>query len=250
MTVLAVLLAGAGALRGSPAWAFSGGIRGVSGKQGVTCTVCHRGGVAPEVRFIGPTALGLGETATYRFEVESRVPTQPRAGFDIAASGGGLDILPDQGARGAANGELTHRGATPNVNMVAGWDFTWTAPDEPGTYTLFGAGNSVNFNGQASGDRSSATTIDVTVGDAATPTPTPTATPIAPTPLVTPTPVQCVGNCDASGTVTVDEIITGVNIALGNAEIDACTEIDVNVSGAAEINELIAAVDSALQGCR
>src|SRR5262249_36490232 len=34
-----------------------------------------------------------------------------------------------------------------------------------------------------------------------------------PTPSATP----CVGDCDSSGTVTVDEIITGVNIALGTA---------------------------------
>ena len=82
-------------------------------------------------------------------------------------------------------------------------------PTEPGTYTLFGAGNSVNLNGQNSGDRSSTTTLDVLVADAAADA---DATPTAdlPTPTVTPTlaPVPCVGDCDGSGDVGVNELIT------------------------------------------
>ena len=175
-------------------------------------------------------------------------PNQRRAGFNVASSDGRLDVVPDQGARRAQNGELTHTGPKQNVDMVAGWDFTWTAPDEPGTYTLFGAGNSVNFNGNSNGDRASTTTLDIEVANA---TPTPTATPLPPTPTITPTraPVPCVGDCNASGDVAVNELITAVNIALGNAGIEICTDIDVNDSGAVEINELIAAVNAALSGC-
>ena len=40
------------------------------------------------------------------------------------------------------------------------------------------------------------------------PTPTPTAAP-------TPIPPLCIGDCNGDGTVTVDELITGVNMALG-----------------------------------
>ena len=47
------------------------------------------------------------------------------------------------------------------------------------------------------------------------PTPTPTAT--EPMPTATPTTPAggCIGDCDGGGTVTVDEIVTMVNIALG-----------------------------------
>jgi hypothetical protein len=37
---------------------------------------------------------------------------------------------------------------------------------------------------------------------------------------------RCVGDCDGSGDVTVNEIIIMVNIALGNVGIDTCTAGD------------------------
>jgi hypothetical protein len=245
---LGVLLAAGGALRAAPAGANSNGITGVSGKQGNTCASCHRGGLEPEVQFIGPGTVAPGALATFRFEVQSRVPNQRRAGFNLASSAGRLDVVPDQGARRTQTNELTHTAPKQNVDMLAGWDFTWTAPDTPGLYTLFGAGNSVNFNGQSSGDRSATTTLDVAV---AFDTATPTATPQPPTPTITPTrpPVPCVGDCNGSGEVAVNELVTGVNIALGRLAIAVCTDIDVNDSGRVEINELIAAVNAALSRC-
>jgi hypothetical protein len=60
---------------------------------------------------------------------------------------------------------------------------------------------------------------------------------------------QCLGDCDDSGTVTVGELVTGVNIALGSAQVSSCLPIDTNSSGMVEINELIAAVNRALGGC-
>ncbi len=70
-----------------------------------------------------------------------------------------------------------------------------------------------------------------------------------PTPTATPTPIGCVGDCDGNGEVTVDEIIKGVNIALGNAALDTCPQFDVDGSGTVTINELIIAVNRALGGC-
>jgi len=49
--------------------------------------------------------------------------------------------------------------------------------------------------------------------------------------------------------VTVDELIKGVNIALGTAAIDSCVEMDANDDGAVTVNELIAAVNGALNDC-
>jgi len=62
-----------------------------------------------------------------------------------------------------------------------------------------------------------------TATEAATPTPksTQTATEV-PTASHTPAPSLCVGDCDGGGTVTVDELVVMVNIALGDAPISAC----------------------------
>jgi hypothetical protein len=62
-------------------------------------------------------------------------------------------------------------------------------------------------------------------------------------------PVPCTGDCDASGEVTVDELIRGVNIALGTAAVAQCPSFDANGDGAVTVSELITAVNNALGGC-
>ncbi len=59
----------------------------------------------------------------------------------------------------------------------------------------------------------------------------------------------CVGDCNHSGEVTVGELVTMVNIALGSAALSACPAGDADGSGTIEINEIIAAVNNALDGC-
>ncbi len=59
----------------------------------------------------------------------------------------------------------------------------------------------------------------------------------------------CPGDCNGDVAITVDEIITGVNIALGNATLDACTTFDTSGDGAVTIDEIIAAITAALNGC-
>jgi hypothetical protein len=49
--------------------------------------------------------------------------------------------------------------------------------------------------------------------------------------------------------VTVNELIIGVNIALGNTGVGACPAFDRNGDGMVSINELILAVNAALDGC-
>ena len=66
---------------------------------------------------------------------------------------------------------------------------------------------------------------------------------------VTPVPVTCPGDCNHDGSVGVDELIKGVNIALGSADLSTCPEFDTDGSGSVEISELIAAVNAALNGC-
>jgi hypothetical protein len=59
----------------------------------------------------------------------------------------------------------------------------------------------------------------------------------------------CVGDCNVDDGVTVDELITLVNIALGNAAVSGCTSGDVNVDGQITIDEILRAVNAALDGC-
>ena len=66
---------------------------------------------------------------------------------------------------------------------------------------------------------------------------------------VTPTAAPCVGDCNGDGSVTVDEIITMVNIALGNAPVTACEAGDANHDGQITVDEILAAVNNALNGC-
>ena len=244
--------------------AHSTGEVGHSGKQGPICNECHSGGTAPTVTFDGPTAVAVGETATYRLTVQSARATQRAAGVNVAVSAGTLAPVANQGEQ-LITGELTHTAPQNNVDGAASWQFTWTAPDAAGEVTLFGAGNSVNRNGQSTGDRASATTLAVMVMAAATPSPTATPLPsptdtapptvaASPTDTRTPGPTRtpggaCAGDCDGSDTVAVNELVTGVGIALGSAAADACPALDGNADGQVSISELIAAVASLLDGC-
>ena len=60
---------------------------------------------------------------------------------------------------------------------------------------------------------------------------------------------SCVGDCDGSGDVAVNELITMVNIALGSAQLSACPIGDADGSGDISVNEIIQAVNFALSGC-
>jgi len=84
------------------------------------------------------------------------------------------------------------------------------------------------------------------------PTSTRTATPSVPsaTPSERVTPAQvCTGDCGRDGTVTVNDLVLMVNIALGNAAADSCVAGDHNRDGLIVINELVLAVNNALNGC-
>jgi len=89
-----------------------------------------------------------------------------------------------------------------------------------------------------------------------TPTSTPTVTPVAtitatPTQTVPPTltPKPCAGDCNGDHSVTVDEILTMVNISLGNSPISDCLPGDANNDRQITIDEILTAVNNALNGC-
>ena len=60
---------------------------------------------------------------------------------------------------------------------------------------------------------------------------------------------QCLGVCNGDGSVTVDEIIIMVNIALGTAQIGDCTAGDGDTSGTITVDEIVTATNNALSGC-
>jgi hypothetical protein len=68
---------------------------------------------------------------------------------------------------------------------------------------------------------------------------------------VTPPPSvpTCVGDCGGDGVVTVDELLTMVNIALGDTPASHCPAGDGNEDGAITIDEILAAVNNVLAGC-
>ncbi|MBX3027154.1 hypothetical protein KF840_19820 [bacterium] len=63
-------------------------------------------------------------------------------------------------------------------------------------------------------------------------------------------PAPCVGDCNRDGVVTIDELLRGIRIALGLADASLCWSIDASLDGSVSIEELIAAVQRALTGCR
>ena len=60
---------------------------------------------------------------------------------------------------------------------------------------------------------------------------------------------QCTGDCGGNGQVTIADLLTMVDIALGNAEVSACGAGDANGDGQITIDEILTAVSKALNGC-
>ena len=59
----------------------------------------------------------------------------------------------------------------------------------------------------------------------------------------------CIGDCDGDGAVVVNELVLGVNIALGSQALSVCPVFHCDGSEAVEIYELVGAVGYALAGC-
>jgi hypothetical protein len=49
--------------------------------------------------------------------------------------------------------------------------------------------------------------------------------------------------------VTVEEILVGIDIALGNLSVPQCQTFDVNGDGQVTVDEILQAVSNALDGC-
>jgi hypothetical protein len=60
---------------------------------------------------------------------------------------------------------------------------------------------------------------------------------------------DCVGDCNGDGSVTIDEVLRGVNIVLGSTALAECADLDRNGDSTVTIDEVLAAVVGALDGC-
>jgi hypothetical protein len=121
-------------------------------------------------------------------------------------------------------------------------------PDEP--FTIYNGKGAPPANPVRAS--TTQTAIDITFGDEnvgslATPTPTPSpSAPSVPTP--TSTPVPCVGDCGGTQTVTVTDVLTLVDIALGTAQPAACRS-GLPIGGKVDIGVILQAVNNALSSC-
>jgi hypothetical protein len=141
----------------------------------------------------------------------------------------------------------THDGAEGSTDVVGRWFSATTAtpttrPTPPPTATA----------AQPTSTATMPPTASPTTEPSATPTEVPTDTPtIEPTntppppPSATPTAGKP-GDCDLNGSVAVNELVIGVNIALDRVAIDRCWALDRNADGQVSVNELVTAVREVL----
>jgi cytochrome c peroxidase len=62
-------------------------------------------------------------------------------------------------------------------------------------------------------------------------------------------PRTCPGDCDFSGSITVDELVTGISMALGDATLAHCVGFDSSGEGQVSVDEIIVNIGLALNGC-
>jgi glucose/arabinose dehydrogenase len=60
---------------------------------------------------------------------------------------------------------------------------------------------------------------------------------------------DCAGDCGFDASVTIDELLTVVNIALGDVPVAVCPAGDFSCDGAVTVDEIVGSVDNALGGC-
>lgn len=61
--------------------------------------------------------------------------------------------------------------------------------------------------------------------------------------------VACPGDCNGDGVITIDEVVTGINITLDVAPLSHCPGLDANGDGLVTVDELLQAVSRVLNGC-
>lgn len=214
---------------------------------------------AREFSFMGSTWSG-GIVRT------ERIPALYASGsfsYEIGSGGGAVVLTPPSGSVrffyvhgfGFAAGTATARNDAGDVIGMASslqasffgapGNFVSIEPAEPIARIDFSAGVIDNFTFQAAQAAPTATATELPTSTA---TAISTATATAP-PTETSAPQACTGDCDGDGSVTVDEVVRGVNIALGTLAVTECQAFDQNADTLVTVDEIVAAVNRALNGC-
>ncbi len=180
----------------SGAGAFSGGIATTSfpvPAQG--CNFCHGGGSAPAailecldcdggLPIVEPMSVHTFKLTVFEIGLQDNAGLNASSELGTLATGGafaaGTATITGTGGRA----EITHTSPKPAAGGMTEFSFLWTAPAADTIATLVAWGNAVDGNGSTAGDGAARVTLDVGVGDVATPTPTPGGG----TPTPTPTP--------------------------------------------------------------
>ncbi len=139
------------------------GKTGFSGKQGMTCATCHTTGAgvqAPTVEFSGPTSLTAGQTGQYALII--RGGPGVKGGMNVAVSNTAASLEPGTGLKKAGS-EITHSVPKAFASGEVRFDFSLVAPSTNGTLTLYGVGNSVDGDGDSTGDAVATATLDISV---------------------------------------------------------------------------------------
>ncbi|MEL6759037.1 MAG: choice-of-anchor V domain-containing protein, partial [Myxococcota bacterium] len=168
----------------SAAHASQTGISGRSGKYTRSCQSCHTGGdFEVAIGLSGPIVLFTNQRGTYTVTITTN-GTANAAGFNAAVenqAGASVTNDPDTDPRDDDDGtlfalelgtqlqlgEVTHTAPRDtDESGTAQFRFDW-APNEPGRYTIYAAGNAVDKAGTAQNDQSSllTDTVQVTVCD-------------------------------------------------------------------------------------
>lgn len=203
------------------------------------------GGAALDVELGYAPAAG----AELRLISNTQAPAQPVGGtFDGLAEGATFTA-------GAATFGITYKGGDGNdVVLVAGATPVRTATPtasvkvSPATATM--TSSAATPTATRTPNSASPTATRTATVAVATPTPSPTPTPTR-TRTATRTPSSlCLGDCDDSDAVTVDELVLGVRLKLyAGRPSQHCPNYDSNGDDLVTKGELFDAVDLALKGC-
>ncbi|MBP6455321.1 MAG: T9SS type A sorting domain-containing protein [Chitinophagaceae bacterium] len=117
----------------------------VNGKynNGTTCGSCHGStNNATTVSIVGlPSTFITNQSYPLTFVVSNS--SLPKAGFNIAVSGGTFTAGSGSKTNGAAN-QITHTAPATATSGISTFSFNWTAPSTTASVTFNGVGNAVN----------------------------------------------------------------------------------------------------------
>jgi hypothetical protein len=197
----------------------------------IACGQCHGGGVSEtDVTTTGSVTAGSTDGSTIN----------PLTVADATGFASGKEVMiAGAGWAGADFKTVIARVSGTTVYL------TYPAVTSVTGATVTVAGNPT-ANGASYKTKATLATTAKGMHAAAQLTPTPTATQ---TPTPTATPKVCVGDCSNDQSVTVDEILTMVNIALGNVPLSECEAGDGNGDHQITVDEILTAVNNALNGC-